>query len=41
MGFKLSEATMIKIVVEDDAFVKCIAAILDPDVPDEYHEKCR
>jgi phosphoglycerate dehydrogenase-like enzyme len=27
---------MIKIVVEDDAFLKCIAAILDPDVSDEY-----
>jgi phosphoglycerate dehydrogenase-like enzyme len=27
---------MIKIVVEDDAFLKCMAAILDPDVSDEY-----
>lgn len=27
---------MTKIVVEEDAFLKCIAAILDPQTPDEY-----
>lgn len=27
---------MTKIVVEEDAFLKCIAVILDPDTPDEY-----
>jgi phosphoglycerate dehydrogenase-like enzyme len=29
-------STMTKIVVEEDAFLKCIAVILDPDTPDEH-----